>query len=157
MSVRGGNCVNSIGQGRFEFDPDLLDDLDGNDGLGTSVAAPITEDTAKGSIDELLASAGRYGSPEDYRALVRFVGRLPTYSPFNRMLVHIQDQGAVYVATTSRWRSEFGRAIRPGACPIIVLQPRGPVMVVFDVRHTEPIVENPRPVPTSVTDPIAIG
>lgn len=149
--------MNSFGQGRLEFDPDLLDGLDGFDGLDTSVAAPITEDAAKGSVDALLASAGRYGNPEDYRALVQFVGRLPTYSPFNRMLVHIQDRGAVYVATSSRWRSEFGRAIRPGARPIIVLQPRGPVMVVFDVRHTEPFVENPRPVPTSVTDPIAIG
>lgn len=143
--------MTSYGQGRLEFDPDLLDEL------VTPAAAPITEDTAKASIDSLLASAARYRDPADYRDLVRFVGRLPTYSPFNRMLVHIQDPGAVYVATSSRWRTHYGRDVKPGARPIIVMQPGGPVMVVFDVRHTEPVVENPRPVPTSATDPIAIG
>jgi len=30
-------------------------------------------------------------------------------------------------------------------------------MVVYDVRHTEPVVENARPVPKSATDPLAIG
>lgn len=141
----------SYGQGRLDFDPDLLDELD------APTAQPITEHTAKASIDALLASAGRYGSPDEYRDLIQFVGRLPTYSPFNRMLVHLQDPGAEYVATAARWRAEYGRATTPGAPPIIVMRPRGPVLVVYDVRHTEPVVKNARPVPRSATDPLAIG
>lgn len=141
----------SLGQGRLDFDADLLDEL------GGPVATDFTEDSAKASVDALLASASRYASPAEYRALVSFIGRLPRYSPFNRMLVHIQDPGARYVATASRWRSEFGRGISPDARPIIVLQPRGPVLVVFDVRHTEAVVPDRPQVPTSASDPIAIG
>ncbi len=61
------------------------------------------------------------------------------------------------MAIAARWRSEFGRQIAPGARPIIVMQPGAPVLVVFDVRHTEAAGPNPRPVPASATDPIAIG
>jgi hypothetical protein len=146
-----GQPGHSLGQGRLVFDADLLDELD------QSTVSEISEDTAKASVDALLASASRYSSPSEYRALLSFVGRLPRYSPFNRMLVHIQDPGAQHVATAARWRSEFGRQIAPGARPIIVMQPGGPVLVVFDVRHTEAAEPNPRPVPTSATDPIAIG
>ncbi|MFD6175866.1 MULTISPECIES: hypothetical protein [unclassified Isoptericola] len=142
----------SPGQGQLAFeDQDLFEHFE------DSVETGITEDTAKASVDALLASASRYSTPSEYRDLVAFVGKLPRYSPFNRMLVHIQDPGAKYVATAARWRSEFGREITPGARPIIVLQPMGPVLIVFDVRHTEAVGPNPRPVPTSATDPIAIG
>ena len=83
---------------------------------------------------------------------MKFVGKLPNYSPFNRMFVHIQYPGAAYVATASTWEHEHGSRIVPGARPIIVLRPRGPVMVVFDVGNTEPFVEMPRPVPTSAAE-----
>src|SRR5699024_854772 len=118
--------------------------------------APFEEDDAKASIDALLASAGHYNSPDDFRALMKFVGKLPNYSPFNRMLIHIQDPGAAYVATASTWEHEFGRRIAPGAQPLIVLRPRGPVMVVFDVRRTEPFAHSSCPVPMSATDPMLI-
>lgn len=141
--------TSSYGLGRLDYDRDLLDEL-------AALAPTITEDTAQASIDALLSSADHYRSPEDYRNLIRFVGRLPAYAPFNRMLVHLQDPGAVYVATAAKWRRDFGRGIKPGARPLVVMRPRGPVMIVFDVRHTEPVVENPPPVPTKITDPVTV-
>lgn len=87
-STKKGQGMPSLGQGRLDFDADLLDEL------GGPVATNFTEDSAKASVDALLASASRYASPAEYRALVSFIGRLPRYSPFNRMLVHIQDPGA---------------------------------------------------------------
>lgn len=151
---RRGRAVTSLGQGHLEFASDLLDELHETP---ASAGPAHTEDSAQASIDALLSSTDRYASGKSYRELLRFVGALPSYKPFNRMLVHLQDPGAVYVATAARWRNVFGRGIKPNAQPLVVLQPQGPVMIVFDVHHTEPVVEDPRPVPASATDPLAIS
>ncbi|WP_353708210.1 ImmA/IrrE family metallo-endopeptidase [Cellulosimicrobium sp. ES-005] len=84
---------------------------------------------------------------------------LPDHSPTARsvaMLVHIQDPGAHYVATPARWR-ELGRRLTPDARPLVILRPRGPVMIVFDVRHTEPLSEGSPPLPHDVSSPMAIS
>lgn len=140
--------TSSLGQGTLD-QPDLFDELD-------ALGPGLTEDTAQASIDALLSTAGHYRSPQAYRELIRFVGKLPRYKPFNRMLVHLQDPGARYVATAARWESEFRRRVRAGARPLIVMQPRGPVLVVFDVRDTEPLDSDAPPLPVEATDPLAI-
>ena len=52
----------SLDQGRFEFDPDLLDDLDAGadaDGaLESGSQTQFTQDDAKASVGALVASAG---------------------------------------------------------------------------------------------------
>ena len=55
----------------------------------------------------------------------------------NAMLIHIQMKGAKYVATATRWNRDYGRRIKVGARPIVILQPMGPVMFVFDVTDTD--------------------
>jgi len=57
------------------------------------------------------------------------------------MLIHTQMQGAKYVAPPDRWLRQYGRRIKTGAHPLVILQPMGPVMFVFDVSDTEPIDE----------------
>src|SRR5699024_6249158 len=132
----GGRPVYNLGQGALG-EEDLLDglieaELEQGEPQPASEDGPDVDD-ARRSIDALIHRASNYGSPREFRELLRFVAHLPKYRPFNRMLVHVQKPGAVYTATAGRWEHEFKRSIRPGARPIVILRPRGPVQVVFDV------------------------
>jgi hypothetical protein len=121
----------------------------------SSPSALWNQAATKRALDELFTLAGRYRSGPDFHALLAFVARFRFYSPFNAMLIHIQKPGAKYAATASRWWRDYGRQIRAGAQPIAILQPRGPVMFVFDVSDTVP-VENAPSLPTEVTDPFEV-
>ncbi len=67
-----------------------------------------------------------------------FIRRFHFYSPFNALLIDIQKPGARVVATAARWRDTYHRTIRADARPVVILRPRGPVLVVYDVDDTEP-------------------
>jgi hypothetical protein len=89
------------------------------------------------ALDELFSLARQYRSSEAYKALLDFVARFRFYAPFNAMLLHVQRPGATYVAPPSRWRDRYQRRIKTGASPLVILQPMGPVMFVFDVADTD--------------------
>jgi hypothetical protein len=86
---------------------------------------------------------------------MRFVGRFRFYSPFNAMLIHTQMPGAQFVCTARRWRKDYGREIKIGARPIVILQPMGPVLFIFDVSDTTPWPDAP-PLPREVVDPFRV-
>ncbi|MPV51475.1 hypothetical protein GCG21_15965 [Pseudactinotalea sp. HY160] len=139
------------------FDGDVDFDVDGPEPAPPAGGRrDVDVEDARKSIDALIHSAGNYGGPQEYRELLRFVSRLPEYRPFNRMLIHVQKPGAEYVATANRWLRTFKRTIRPGVRPLVILQPRGPVRVVFDVDDTEPLVDDAPPVPRSAVRPLEI-
>jgi hypothetical protein len=71
------------------------------------------------------------------------------------MLVYIQLPGARFVAPPHRWRRDYRRRIQPGARPLVILQPMGPVMFVFDVSDTEP-EEGAPPLPPDVERPFEV-
>ena len=77
----------------------------------------------KRALDELFASAGRYSSTQEFQELVEFTRRFRHYSPFNALLVHAQKPGATYVLRSSEWRDKYGRTVKPGARPLVALQP----------------------------------
>ena len=104
----------------------------------TTPAVMWEQDSAKRALDELFSLTKQYRSSKSYNELMQFVARFRFYSPFNAMLVHVQMAGAKYVAPPHRWLRDFGRRIRAGARPLVILQPMGPVMFVFDVSDTEP-------------------
>ncbi|CAM5364368.1 reverse transcriptase family protein [Streptomyces atroolivaceus] len=112
-------------------------------------------DLAKASIDDLVRGAQRYRSSADYVQLLDFVGRFKRYAPFNAMVVHIQRPGARYVLSSAEWKSKFLRVLRPGAQPLLIFQPRGPYMLVYDVGDTEAL-PGARPLPREVTSPVAV-
>lgn len=114
--------------------------------------AEINPDTTKRALDELFSLTSQYKSAKAYHAPLAFIGRFRFYSPFNAMLVHIQMPGAVFVASPSRWLYEYNRRIKPGAQPLVILQPMGPVMFVFDFADTEPQDGAP-PLPEEVLTP----
>src|ERR1700676_48819 len=108
--------------------------------------APLDQDAARTALDELFTLARKYNSSDAYLELIRFVGRFRFYSPFNAMLIHTQMPGAHFVCTARRWRKDFRREIKIGARPIVILQPMGPILFVFDVSDTAPL-PNARPLP----------
>src|SRR5579884_1579479 len=107
------------------------------------------------SLDELFTITTRYKSTKAYRDLLEFIRRFRAYSPFNAMLAHIQRPGATYVAPPHRWLAEYRRHIKAGANPIVMLQPMGPVMFVFDVSDTEPEKDAPR-LPPEIERPFEV-
>ncbi len=114
----------------------------------------VDEDDARRSLNQLLADGDQYRSSRAFGQLVSFVGRFHQYAPYNAMLVHRQKPGARHVLTAARWRSEYGRVLKPGAQSLIILRPRGPFMVVYDVGDTEPLRGAPA-LPPEVLNPFA--
>lgn len=106
-------------------------------------------------LDELFCSAGQYRSSESYKGLLEFVARFRFYSPYNAMLVRIQMEGASFVAPAHRWQKKYGRAIKDNARPLVILQPMGPVMFVFDVSDTE-AGPHAKPLPPEVDRPFEV-
>lgn len=99
----------------------------------------IEKEQARRALDDLFNLARKYKSTKEYAELLRFVARFRFYSPYNAMLVHIQRPGSTYVAPAHRWLNQFQHRIKPGAQPLVILQPMGPLMFVFDVSDTEPM------------------
>ena len=120
-----------------------------------SPAAEWARDAAKHALDDLFANASQYRTSASYRELMDFTTRFHFYAPFNAMLVHIQMKGATYVAPAHRWADRYQRNIKPGARPLVILQPMGPVMFVFDVSETEPRKGAPS-LPREVLDPFGV-
>src|SRR6202790_4587499 len=118
--------------------------------------APLDQDSARTALDELFTLARKYNSSDAYLELMRFVGRFRFYSPFNAMLIYTQMPGARFVCTALRWRRNYHREIKIDARPIVILQPMGPVLFVFDVSDTTPL-PNARPLPRQVENPFQVG
>jgi hypothetical protein len=121
----------------------------------TTPAVVWEQDSAKHALDELFTLTCQYKSSKSYSDLLQFVARFRFYSPFNAMLVHVQMAGATYVAPPYRWLHDFGRRIRAGARPLVILRPMGPVMFVFDVSDTEPTDEE-KSLPPEVERPFEV-
>jgi hypothetical protein len=132
-----------------------LFDLDEGDPQPVSPDAGWDPTSGKRALDELLHLTTQYRSGQDYFELMKFIARFRTYSPFNAMLIHAQKAGSRYVATARRWLDTWRRTIRIGARPMVILQPMGPVMFVFDVNDTEPLRGAP-PLPPDIDRPFDV-
>jgi len=147
----------SLGQSQLDLDGHGADLLDILDHLEAHDPAPgPTMNEAQASVDALVRDGFRYRTSSEFAELIAFIRRFRVYSPYNAMLVHLQDPGANHVATPARWR-ELGRRLTPDARPLVILRPRGPVMIVFDARYTEPLSEASPPLPDGISSPMAIS
>jgi hypothetical protein len=88
------------------------------------------------SLDDLFARSRRFRRSQQFAAAVEFVARFRDYSPFNNMLVYLQNPLATYFATARHWRRAFGRSIKNEARGMIILAPRTPVLLVYDIADT---------------------
>lgn len=139
----------------FGFD-DELTDVGSVSAVEGSPADQWGQESAKRALDDLFSHTTQYRSSSDFYDLLSFIRRFRFYAPFNAMLVHTQMPGATYVAPAHRWRHDFGRLVRTGARPLVILQPMGPVMFVFDVSDTEP-TKNGIPLPPEVERPFEVN
>lgn len=89
------------------------------------------------ALDQLYRSSRIYHRSKDYMQLLHFVAKFRRYSTYNCLLMHIQRPNAGYVASVSDWKYRFGRYPVRNARPIIILQPFGPVMFLYDIEDTE--------------------
>ena len=134
--------------------------------MDSSEKRPISKDSslakqdkeaAVRALDELVSFARKYRTSKSYQELMHFIARFRFYSPFNAMLIHIQRPGAEFVAPAHRWLNEYNRRIKPNAQPLLILQPMGPVMFVFDVSDTEPLAIDSPPLPPEVENPFEVS
>lgn len=98
------------------------------------------KDNLKGKyalIKELQDKVGNYKSPEELNDLLDFMRRFVHLSAFNAFLIHTQNRGSTFVATATQWWDRFNRTIKPGARPMVILWPFGPVRFVYDLSDTE--------------------
>jgi hypothetical protein len=89
------------------------------------------------AIDELFKRSRKFQKSRKFKEAVEFVAKFREYSPFNNMLVYLQNPFATYVATTNQWFKNFRRTIKEHARPIIILAPRTPVLLLYDIEDTE--------------------
>jgi hypothetical protein len=89
------------------------------------------------SLDELFVRSRRYRRTRKFAEAVEFISKFRDYSPFNNMLVFLQNPLATYFATASHWHKAFRRAIKDEARGMVILAPRTPVLMVYDIADTE--------------------
>jgi hypothetical protein len=93
--------------------------------------------THQSSLDDLFARSRRFRRSKKFAAAVEFVARFRDYSPFNNMLVYAQNPQVTHFATAGHWRKAFGRSIKEEARGMLILAPRTPVLMVYDVADTD--------------------
>ena len=84
--------------------------------------------------------------------MLDFAVRLRNFAPFNALLLQIQKPGLNHAASARDWLEAFGRTIKDGARPLLILWPFGPVALVYDLMDTEG-----EPIPEGVTAFAATG
>ncbi len=107
--------------------PDLREALAGS-------GAPEKEIVS--TIDPRLRRTRAYRGPAEFQETVSFMARFKDYAPFNNMLVRLQSPECRYYASERDWRERFGRAPREDARPMLILAPRHPVLLVYDLEQT---------------------
>jgi predicted RNA-binding protein with RPS1 domain len=87
-------------------------------------------------LSHMIHDARTYKAPEDFKALLDFVIRMRDMSPFNAMLLHQQKPDLKVALTLKQWKKRFNRTLKDHARPLIMMQPFGPVSLVYDVDDT---------------------
>jgi hypothetical protein len=89
------------------------------------------------SLDELFIRSRRFRRSRKFADAVDFLAKFREYSPFNNMLVFLQNPLATYFATARHWQKAFGRSVKEDARGMVLLAPRTPVLLVYDISDTE--------------------
>lgn len=95
------------------------------------------EDAAKSLLLNLLNESRIYHLSKDYKDLLDFMTRLRNFAPFNAFLLNVQKPGLRFAASKYDWRNRFGREVKEGARPLVILWLFGPVAFVYDMEDTE--------------------
>lgn len=88
------------------------------------------------AIDGMFQDALKRNGKDAFTEYIEFARRMSNLSVYNAMLVRVQRPGAAAVATEKKWNS-IQRNVKPGAIPIVVLRPFGPVSFLYEVADTD--------------------
>ena len=89
------------------------------------------------ALDELFMRSKKFRNSQKFGETVEFIAKFRDYSPFNNTLIYLQNPLATYVATAGQWFKNFRRTVKEDARPMIILAPRTPVLLLYDVQNTE--------------------
>ncbi len=89
------------------------------------------------AIDNLFSRTKKYRNSDEYFKFLRFISKFKHYSYFNSMLIYIQNSNVDFFGSAGYWEKEFDRKVKSDARPYIILQPFGPIMLVYDIFETE--------------------
>ena len=105
--------------------------------MNTSDFFPTTDyDDSRSLLTKLIDRSRLYHLSKNYYEFFHFVKKLPNFAPFNAFLLHMQKPGLRFAASESDWSLRFGRQIKEGARPLLILWPFGPVAFVYDIEDT---------------------
>lgn len=93
--------------------------------------------SVESTIDHLIHQGKAYRSTKAFREMVDFMARFRDYSPFNNMLVKLQNPSCGFYATAKDWWYRHERQLKEDARPMLILAPMHPVMLVYDQDQTE--------------------
>jgi hypothetical protein len=91
----------------------------------------------KSTLDYLLEEGQQYRKSTNFIEMIDFMGKFRRYSPYNNMLVKIQNPYCSFYATQHDWVNRFMRKLKEDAKPMLILAPMHPVMLVYDLDDTE--------------------
>ena len=99
------------------------------------------------TIDTLLQASRRYRESAGFQEMVQFMARFKNYAPYNNMLVRVQNPSCGFYATEKDWDERFERFLKEDAQPMLILAPKHPVLLVYDIDQTYG-----RPLPSELAD-----
>ncbi|OZM56886.1 hypothetical protein CIB95_08940 [Lottiidibacillus patelloidae] len=97
----------------------------------------INTNSVKSTLDYLLEKGQHYRKSDEFIEMIDFMGKFRRYSPYNNMLVKIQNPHCSFYATKHDWENRFKRNLKEDAKPMLILAPMHPVMLVYDLDATE--------------------
>jgi hypothetical protein len=96
-----------------------------------------TLETLLNPVDEIFAVSNRFRDSRNLMELLDFIARFSNFSPFNGLLLYLQNSSATYAATARNWLQKFKRQPKYDARPMAILAPGCPILFVFDIHDTE--------------------
>jgi hypothetical protein len=88
------------------------------------------------TVDALLYQSAVLRTTDAYKSTIDFMAKFRRYSPYNNMLVRVQNPSCSYFATAADWKNRFERSLKNDARPLLILAPMHPVMLVYELDAT---------------------
>ncbi len=89
------------------------------------------------TVDELFQQSRKHQTSAAFKEAIEFMAKFRDYSPFNNMLVRLQNPGCSFFATARDWKKRWKRILKEDAKPLVILAPMHPIMLVYDIDQTE--------------------
>ncbi|BBP44545.1 hypothetical protein [Thiosulfativibrio zosterae] len=83
---------------------------------------------------EQLEQARLYQSRFDYVQLIQFIARMPHLTPFNALLLNMQNPYVNLAFSADDWQKYFQCNVKLGSRPYIITRAFGPVSLIYDAK-----------------------